>query len=115
MTTPWPDARRQLADATCLWQDLDGLHCTEAPETAPMTSILWGWWPEAHGQVVRVRLDGDKAYVAVRSWPTNGQPTVPWSRDDRRVAAAVRANMTVDITQKYAVAVIDEMTFIRPI
>jgi hypothetical protein len=51
-----------LAGATCLWQDLDGLHVSAAPADAPPTSILWGW--RADGGLIRVRLDGDAAFVA---------------------------------------------------
>ena len=32
-----------LARATCLWQDLDGLHVSGPPAEAPPTSIVWGW------------------------------------------------------------------------
>jgi hypothetical protein len=51
-----------LAGATCLWQDLDGLHVSGAPADAPPASIVWGW--RADGWLVRVRLDGDAAFVA---------------------------------------------------
>jgi hypothetical protein len=51
-----------LAGATCLWQDLDGLHVSGPPVGAPPTSIVWGW--RADGWLVRVRLDGDAAFVA---------------------------------------------------
>ena len=52
-----------LAEATCLWQDLDGLHVSVAPDVPPPTSILWGWRPDSW--LVRARLDGDTAFVAV--------------------------------------------------
>ena len=51
-----------LAGATCLWQDLDGLHESGPPAGAPPTSIVWGW--RADGWLVRVRLDGEAAFVA---------------------------------------------------
>ena len=48
-----------LAGATCLWQDLDGLHVETAPPSPPPTSILWGWL--ARTRLVRARLDGGTA------------------------------------------------------
>lgn len=78
-----------LAGATCLWQDLDGLHVSEAPESAPPTSILWGW--RGDGWLVRLRLDGETAYVAVHDPSVRAAvPTVPWGPGDRRVAGSVR-------------------------
>jgi hypothetical protein len=60
---PWAQVvAGPLAEATCLWQDLDGLHVAAAPADAPPTSIVWGW--RADGSMVRVRLDGDAAFVA---------------------------------------------------
>ena len=52
-----------LAETTCLWQDLDGLHVEPAPASPPPTSLIWGWCGRDH--LVRLRLDGDTAYVAV--------------------------------------------------
>jgi hypothetical protein len=76
-----------LADATCLWQDLDGLHVEAAPSTGPPTSILWAW--RGDSLLVRVRLDGQTAYVVVHD-PAAQQPvrTVPWSPADGRVAGS---------------------------
>jgi hypothetical protein len=80
-----------LDGATCLWQDLDGLHVGTAPETAPPTSILWAWRPDSW--LVRVRLDGDVALVAVHE-DAGLAVTVPWdaghgsSPGDRRVLAS---------------------------
>jgi hypothetical protein len=87
-----------LAGATCLWQDLDGLCVSVAPADVPPTSILWGW--RADGWLVRVRLDGDAAFVAELG-PTEiseaggAVRTVSWDvradgRGDARVAG-VRA------------------------
>lgn len=73
-----------LAGATCLWQDLDGLHVSPAPVDAPPTSILWGWQDDA---LIRVRLDGDTAFVAVLSPVISGTRTLPWDAADGRVAA----------------------------
>lgn len=81
-----------LAGCTCLWQDLDGLHVESAPADAPPTSILWGW--RGASVLVRVRLDGDTAYVAVLDLASAGRVpvvTAPWAVDDGRVAAAVAA------------------------
>ena len=80
-----------LAGATCLWQDLDGLHVGAAPETAPPTSILWAWRPDSW--LVRARLDSDVAFVAVHDG-AGLAATVPWdvghgsSAGDLRVAAS---------------------------
>ncbi|HUY47575.1 MAG TPA: hypothetical protein VMV92_17880 [Streptosporangiaceae bacterium] len=98
-----------LAGATCLWQDLDGLHVEPAPAAPPPASLMWGW--RGHDHLVRLRLDGDTAYVAVHS-PVNppsahaaaasrdvaggaagGGPgaarrTLPWALGDGRVAAS---------------------------
>jgi len=35
------------ASATGLWQDLDSLRVSPAPEAPPSTSILWGWRPDS--------------------------------------------------------------------
>jgi hypothetical protein len=64
-----------LNDATCLWQDLDGLHAEPPPPEAPPTSILWGWRDDA---LIRVRLDGKDAFIAVVSSAQAGVRTVPW-------------------------------------
>jgi hypothetical protein len=80
-----------LAGATCLWQDLDGLHVEAAPATPPYTSILWAWRPDSW--LVRVRLDEDRALVAVHQG-TGAVRAVPWdvgdgqSGGDLRVAAS---------------------------
>lgn len=84
----WAEATaRPLAGATCLWQDLDGLHVEAAPSAAPPTSILWGWRRDS--LLLRLRLDGQTAYVAVHD-PAVQPPirTVPWSLADGRVAGS---------------------------
>jgi hypothetical protein len=96
-----------LGGATCLWQDLDGLHVEPPPADPPPTSILWGWRGES--VLVRARLDGDTAYVAVLDLAVGDAPpgspagdgrpagagtpedlvrTIPWAPGDDRVAAA---------------------------
>jgi hypothetical protein len=97
-----------LAGATCLWQDLDGLHVEPAPAEPPPASLVWGW--HGPGLLVRLRLDGDTAYVAVhdpsarpagpgvaegngpsrksREEPGSSRPTLPWSAGDHRIAAS---------------------------
>lgn len=78
-----------LAGATCLWQDLDGLHVEAPHEAAPPTSIMWAW--RADGLLVRLRLDGQAAYVAVHDpaaqalVPPGPINTVPWDPADGRV------------------------------
>lgn len=93
---PWAESvSGPLAGCTCLWQDLDGLHVEPPPLDAPPTSIVWGW--RSSSVLVRVRLDGDTAYVAVLDTTTvdpeavSAVETVPWGLDDGRVAAAVGA------------------------
>ena len=79
---PWTDAvTGPLAGATCLWQDLDGLHVSAAPAAPPPTSILWAWRPGSW--LVRARLDGDIAFVAVHDG-TGLVRTVPWNTGDGR-------------------------------
>jgi hypothetical protein len=76
-----------LAGCTCLWQDLDGLHVEPPPAEVPPTSILWGW--RGGSYLVRARLDGDDAYVAVHQAPEAAlERAVPWALDDGRVAAS---------------------------
>ena len=85
--TTWEAALAEhLAGATCLWQDLDGLHIEPAPAQPPLTTILWGWRDDA---LVRVRLDTDtdentglkevNAFVAVVPSAAPGTRTVPWN------------------------------------
>lgn len=84
----WADAAAgPLAGCTCLWQDLDGLHVEPVPADAPPTSIMWGW--RGDSLLVRVRLDGDVAYVAVHDATASRLAgVVPWSPADGRVAAS---------------------------
>lgn len=85
----WEDAvAGPLSGATCLWQDLAGLHTEAAPGEAPCTSILWGWRDD---ELIRVRLDGNRAFVAVLS-PTAASGTVraeavAWDPSDGRIAS----------------------------
>lgn len=50
----WDDVRNALAEATCIWQDLDGLHCDPVPESVPLASHLWAW---SRSHSWRFRLD----------------------------------------------------------
>jgi hypothetical protein len=85
---PWADAvTGPLAEATCLWQDLDGLHVSRAPAAPPPTSILWAWRPDAW--LVRARLDGHIAFVAVHDG-TGLARTVPWNTGDGRTDGDLR-------------------------
>jgi hypothetical protein len=111
-----------LAGCTCLWQDLDGLHVAPAPAQAPPTSILWGWRGES--VLVRVRLDGDTAYVAVRDPAGPGMvATVPWSPSDGRVATSTGRGPSPErggVGARYEQVVVGgidggPITFIRPV
>jgi hypothetical protein len=74
-----------LAGATCLWQDLDGLHVEPAPDAPPPASILWAWRPDSW--LVRVRLDANTAFVAVHDGSgAVADATVPWDIGDRETA-----------------------------
>jgi len=94
-----------LDGTTCLWQDLDGLHVEPAPTDPPPTSLIWGWRGRDH--LVRLRLDGDTAYVAVHGLEDSpsasdaaaersaasgtidgARGTLPWAPNDGRVAAS---------------------------
>lgn len=111
-----------LAGATCLWQDLDGLHVSPAPQSAPPTSILWAWRPDAW--LVRARLDGGTAFVAVHDG-TGLTRTVPWdAAGDLRVAASRGRGPLPDdggagaVYEQVVVDGIDDLTgpitFVRP-
>ena len=108
-----------LAGATCLWQDLDGLHVTAPPEQPPPTSHLWGW--TATGRMVRLRLDGDTAYVATCE-PTAGERTEPWDANYGRVSAAAQhPTGGTHVGTRYVQVIVDgiadgagPITFIRP-
>ena len=92
---PWAQAvAGPLAGATCMWQDLDGLHVEPAPELPPPTSILWGW---REACLLRARLDGDITFIAVHDTSdikvtADGQrrstTPIPWSLGDDRIAAS---------------------------
>jgi hypothetical protein len=111
-----------LGGATCLWQDLDGLHVEAAPASAPPTSILWAW--RGDSLLVRLRLDGQTAYVAVHD-PSAQAPvkTVPWAVHDGRVAGSVRFGLGAadgGTGARYEQVVVDAdgygpVTFVRPV
>jgi hypothetical protein len=116
----WADAvARHLAGATCLWQDLDGLHVEPPPDQAPPTSILWAWTTDAG--MVRVRLDGATAYVASCN-AAAGDPVLPWAPDDGRVRAVrPAASSTAGLGLRLQQVVVDGLdtgtgpvTFLRP-
>jgi hypothetical protein len=127
---PWAQAvAGPLAGATCLWQDLDGLHVSPAPGSAPPTSILWGWRDD--GFLVRARLDGHLAFVAVHDARSGDlASTVPWnpgdgqSDGDLRIAASRGRGPARDlggVGTVYEQVVVDgiaddvgPVTFIRP-
>ena len=115
MRCTWTQAKDSLVGAACLWQDLDGLHRDNVPDEAPATSILWAWWPSQDGRVARLRIDEDSVYLAVAEWPSQATDTIAWGEDDGRIAQfrpAVRGPGLV--SERFATAVVDEITFIRP-
>ncbi|AXH95960.1 hypothetical protein [Ornithinimicrobium avium] len=59
----WERVRDLFPDHTCQWQDLDGFHHAPMPPTPPSTSLLHGWDSEGT-TLIRVRWDGDRAFVA---------------------------------------------------
>jgi hypothetical protein len=124
----WADALAgPLAGATCLWQDLDGLHVESAPASPPPTSLLWGWHGDTH--LVRVRLDGDIAFVAVHTVAAGGPAdgvagVLPWAPGDHRIAAHHGRGPSADaggLGAAYEQIVVDgiadgvgPITFVRP-
>lgn len=114
MLTDWNQARSLLADATCLWQDLDGLHHQSIPESAPPTSILWAWWDSPDLRVARLRIDGDTVYLAVARWPSDSTHTIAWGGDDGRVQSYRSHTIGIPLTSRFDYTVIDELTFLRP-
>jgi hypothetical protein len=120
-----------LAGATCLWQDLDGLHVEPALPSPPPTSALWGWRDD--GILIRARLDGETAYVTIhdpaakhdQAGPRAGfARTLPWSPSDDRVAANHGRGPTAShggVGAAYEQIVVDggghgtgPITFVRP-
>lgn len=117
----WAEAATgPLAGLTCLWQDLDGLHVQEAPDTAPPTSSLWGW--DSGAVLARVRLDDQTAYVDVRDVSAETiVETHPWDVEgDHRVASSRDrgpAKNSGGAGAVYEQVVLDNdapVTFIRP-
>jgi len=97
-----------LAGATCLWQDLDGVHRAAPPMSAPHTSTVWGW--TASGGMVRLRLDGDIAYVATCAAAVTGRRGLkPWSAGDHRVDA-IRPPKALDQLESLEEVVVDDVT-----
>jgi hypothetical protein len=107
-----------LAGATCLWQDLDGLHVEAPPQQPPPTSHLWAW--TTTGRMHRLRLDGNTAYLATCQ-PATGEPTEAWPPDYGRVQAATHRPGGSQVGTRYIQVIIDgiaddapPITFIRP-
>lgn len=113
--TTWAAALQgPLAGATCLWQDLDGIHREPAPDTAPPTHVVWAWTDDA---MVRVRLDGEEVFLARLSWPLSpADPAprisvihrLPWAGDDKRVAAVRPAGDHTDVLATRWIVVRDD-------
>lgn len=115
----WRDAvAGPLSGATCLWQDLDGVHRAAAPANAPHTSIVWAW--TGSGRMIRLRLDGQTAYVASCDAAATGHPIIPWSPQDGRVHA-IRPPEAVAYLEPMRAIVVDDVgegagpiTFLHP-
>lgn len=114
-----------LRTATCLWQDLDGLHVESAPPAPPAASILWAWRDD--GWLIRARLDGGTALIAVHhpEESSNTGTTLPWSPADGRIAASNGrgpASQDGGVGAAYQQIVVDgiddgtgPITFLRPV
>ncbi|WP_066913591.1 hypothetical protein [Millisia brevis] len=117
MITTWADARTQLSGATCLWQDLDGLHRADPPADAPATSILWAWWPD--GRVARLRIDGDDVWYAQDRWDKGRRDTtIAWAADDGRIAGVRVADPATEpaavVDEQFDVLTRGRLTYIVP-
>lgn len=66
---PWSEVRSHLGEATCTWQDLEGLHLAAAPDAAPISTHLWGW---SSNRCFRARIDGEHAYLAALTQDGSG-------------------------------------------
>jgi hypothetical protein len=121
--TTWEQAvAGPLAAATCLWQDLDGLHVQAPPATPPPTSILWAWTSDA--TLLRARLDGDTVYLARWRGEPAGAVVQPWPSDDARVGAYRPADATAAtaLAERYVQVIVypdtddtaGPLAFIRP-
>jgi hypothetical protein len=58
---PWHKVVRLLDGATCVWQDLDGLHHGPAPGQPPLATHVWAWNEKS---AWRFRVDGDSCIGA---------------------------------------------------
>jgi hypothetical protein len=116
-----------LDGVTCLWQDLDGLHVEPAPADPPPTSVLWGWRGDQY--LVRARLDGGTAFVAVHDAVgpagSSGSAVLPWGAGDHRVDASQGRGPAAEsggVGDGYEQIVVDgisdgagPITFLRPV
>lgn len=68
---PWHEAVGLLEGATCVWQDLDGLHRGPAPCQPPLATHLWAW-DRVHAW--RFRVDGDSCIGAKLTLPSGEAP-----------------------------------------
>lgn len=92
----WESVHRACADRFIFqWQDLDGFQLRSLPEQAPFTSLLHGWDQDGTN-MIRVRWDGETAFVACLSrgcgplpFEDHGDidvetsPSVPWGNYER--------------------------------
>lgn len=78
----WGEVEERLNGYTCLWQDLDGLHVTGPPQSAPPTSILWAWPTGASAMSEPPapfdEWDPQHSLVGDESAPAGSQPSWAW-------------------------------------
>ena len=78
----WGEVEERLNGYTCLWQDLDGLHVTGPPQSAPPTSILWAWPTGASAMSEPPapfdEWDPQHSLVGDESAPAGSQPGWAW-------------------------------------
>lgn len=89
----WLEILPLLADCTCLWADLDGIHAATPPAGPPLSTHLWAW---ESGRFLRIRVDGTDGIAAELrlSGPGQGEPVTvteraaaTWFAGDGRVSA----------------------------
>ncbi len=98
--TEWSEVARILAQATCVWADLAGLHVGSVPKELPVATHLWAW---EEGVMHRVRIDSGSAVIASLSTrrtddsievAVSEQPGEPWDVANSRLGANGKASMT---------------------
>jgi hypothetical protein len=109
-----------LVGATCLWQDLDGLHIEAAPAEPPPTSLVWAWRGET--DLVRLRVDSGTVFLATVD-AADAARVHGWGADDLRgrVAAYRPAGTDRGLGADFEQVIVDGLddevgpiTFVRP-